>query len=383
MIKRKIAIIHDWLTFYGGAERVLKQLLKTFPMADVFTMVDFLPEKDREFLSNTRITTSSIQRFPFARTKYRHYLLSMTRAVENFDLSGYDLVISLSHCVAKGVLTGPDQLHICICCSPVRYAWDMQHEYLEQANLDRGLKGFVARRILHKMRIWDSRTADGVDYFVAISSFIKRRIQKVYRRDSLVIYPSVSIDDFTLSLKKDDFYLAASRLVPYKRVDLVVEAFAQMPDKKLIVIGDGPDLKTISQIATENVTILGYQSFEVLRDYMQRAKAFIFSPKEDFGIIPVEAQACGTPVIAYGRGGALETIQGLDTASPTGVFFDEQNPESLQKAIEQFESLPVSICPQACRKNALRFSEERYREEIKRFVDNAWEEFFLEQQALS
>ncbi len=372
---KKIALIHDWLTVYGGAERLLKQLIAIFPTADLFTTVDFLPKKDRTFLSNTKITTSFIQKLPFARKKYRYYLSLMTQAVESFDLSDYDIVISVSHCVAKGVLTGPDQLHICICCSPVRYAWDMQHEYLEESGLDKGLKGFLAKRLMHKMRLWDYRTANSVDHFIAISDFIQRRIHKIYRRSSHTIYPPVDITNFSLNEKKEDFYLTASRFVPYKKMDLIVKTFAQMPHKKLVVIGDGPDFQKVAKNASANVKMLGYQPFEVLQKHMQKAKAFIFAPKEDFGIIPIEAQACGTPVIAYGKGGALETIQGLDSSKPTGLFFYEQSTTALQKAIEQFEALASSPSPSNCRKNALRFSEARYQKEILTFVKKAWSDF--------
>jgi len=372
---KKIAIVHEWLTFYGGAERVLKQLLEIYPQADLFTLVDFLPKKDRSFLAKTRIKTSFMQRLPFARKKYRHYLALMPHAIESFDLSEYDIILSSSHCVAKGVLTGPDQLHICLCHSPIRYAWDMQHEYLEQSGLNKGLKGFIAKRLMHKMRLWDCRTAYGVDHFIAVSHFIKKRIHKVYRRDSQVIYSPVNINSFTICNKKEDFYLAASRLVPYKKIDLIVKAFAKMPTKKLIVIGDGPDFQKTAKIATPNVKMLGYQPFEVLLDHMQKAKAFIFAPKEDFGIIPIEAQACGTPVIAYGRGGALETIQGLDSPAPTGLFFYEQSIEAIKQAINQFENLSLPPLPKDCRENALRFSEERYKKEVSTFVDRAWSDF--------
>ena len=250
----------------------------------------------------------------------------------------------------------------------MRYAWDLQHQYLRESGLDKGLKGWAARWMLHKIRMWDVRTANGVDEFVAISNFVARRIWKVYRRESKVIYPPVDVASFGLQRDKQDFYLAASRMVPYKRMDLIVEAFGQMPDKKLVMIGDGPDFAKVRTKAGANVTLLGYQDFHVLRDHMQRARAFIFAAEEDFGIAPVEAQACGTPVIAFGKGAALETIRGLDSDRPTGVFFAEQNVAAIKHAVERFEREGASIAPEACRENATRFSIEKFREQFSEFV---------------
>lgn len=365
----RVAIVHDWLVTYAGAERVLEQILNVYPNADLFSLVDFLPENQRAFIKNKPVNNSFIQRLPLARKKYRHYLPLMPLAVEQFDLSNYDLIISSSHAVAKGVITGPDQLHISYVHSPIRYAWDLQHQYLREAGLDKGFKGWLVRKMLHKIRLWDYRTANGVDEFIANSQFIARRIWKVYRREAAVIYPPVDVKMFSLYEKKEDFFLTASRMVPYKKIDLIVEAFSQMPDKKLVVIGDGPDYKKISSKADKNVELLGYQPSEVLKDYMQRAKAFVFAAEEDFGIIPVEAQACGTPVIAYGKGGALETVCGLESDKPTGVFFKEQSVDSLISAVKVFEEEENNIIPSVCRENALRFSPERFCKEFKEFVE--------------
>lgn len=363
----KIAIIHDWLTVYAGAEKTLEQMLKLYPQADIFTIVDFLPQKDRKFLTGHKITTSFIQNLPFAQSKYRNYLPLMPLAIEQFDLSSYSLVISSSHAVAKGVITGPDQKHICLCYSPIRYAWDLQHQYLRESGLDKGLKGWMARSMLHKIRLWDLRTANGVDDFIAISDFIARRIWKVYRRESVVIYPPVDVEAFKLHENKEDFYLTASRMVPYKKIDLIVEAFSAMPDKKLIVIGDGPDFEKIRAYAGPNVTLMGYQSFEVLRDHMQRARAFVFAAEEDFGIAPVEAQACGTPVIAFGKGGALETV--ADGVS--GLFFDTQSVESLCEAVGRFETMKFN--PTDISIHARKFSEERFLAQMKSFLQEKLE----------
>ncbi|OGQ55902.1 MAG: glycosyl transferase family 1 [Deltaproteobacteria bacterium RIFCSPLOWO2_02_FULL_53_8] len=365
----KIAIIHDWLTVYAGAERVLEQMLMCFPDADLFSLVDFIPVNQRSFLQGKIAKTSFIQHIPLARSCYRQYLPLMPLAVEQFDLSGYDLVISSSHAVAKGALTGPDQLHLCMCYSPIRYAWDLQHQYLKESGLNRGVKGWLAKWLLHKIRIWDARTGNGVDEFVAISRFISRRIWKVYRRESTIIYPPVDVNAFELKEKKEDFYLTASRMVPYKKIDLIVDAFSAMPEKQLVVIGCGPEFGKIKAKAGRNITLLGYQNHSVLRDYMQRARAFIFAAEEDFGIVPLEAQSCGTPVIAFAKGGVLETIRGLDDPKPTGVFFDDQSIPAIKAAVSSFEQEVARISPGACRANALRFAPERFRAEFKAYVE--------------
>ena len=374
----RIAIVHDWLVVYAGAERVLEQMLACYPDADLFSLVDFLPLGQRDFIYNKPVTTSFIQRLPRARKKYRGYLPLMPLAIEQLDLSDYDLVLSSSHAVAKGVLTGPDQLHLCMCYSPIRYAWDLQHQYLREAGLERGVKGWVAKLILHYVRLWDVRTANGVDSFIAISHYIARRIRKVYRRESSVIYPPVDVADFPLCRDKEDFYVTASRMVPYKMVDLIVEAFSAMPDKRLVVIGDGPDFAKVRAKAGPNVQLLGFAGAEVLRDHLQRARAFVFAAEEDFGIAPLEAQACGTPVIAFGKGGALETIVPLPEAEragsstvPTGVFFYEQSVAAIIAAVERFEGAGAAITPQVCRENALRFAPERFRAEFTAFVERA------------
>jgi glycosyltransferase involved in cell wall biosynthesis len=367
----KIAVVHEWFTAWAGSENVVEQILACFPEADLFALVDFLPERDRLRIGGKRVNTSFIQHLPLARTRYRGYLPLMPLAVEQFDLSGYDLVISNSHAVAKGVLTGPNQLHVSYVHSPMRYAWDLQHQYLRESGLDRGVKGLLAKWMLHRMRMWDVRTANGVDHFVTNSNYIAARIRKVYRRDAVVIYPPVDVDAFTLREKKDDYYVTASRLVPYKKVDVVVEAFAGMPDKKLIVIGDGPGLGKLRAKAHKNVTFLGYQERDALARHLQAARAFIFAAEEDFGILPVEAQACGTPVIAYGRGGVTESVRGIDTDDPTGLFFAEQSPTAIRAAVADFEATAGRFSPLACRRNAERFSVGRFRESFSAYVREA------------
>jgi len=365
----KVAIVHDWLVTYAGAERVLEQMLAVYPDADLFSLIDFVPEQERAFLGNRPVRTSFLQRLPGVRRRYRSFLPLMPLAIEQFDLSGYDLVLSSSYAVAKGVITGPDQLHLCMCHSPVRFAWDLQHQYLREAGLEKGVGSMLVRYMLHRLRVWDLRTANGVDGFIAISRFIRRRIWKVYRRRSVVIYPPVDISAFTPGGVREEFYVTASRMVPYKRIDLIVEAFAAMPQRKLVVIGDGPEARRIRSRGARNIEFLGQQPFEILRDHLRRAKAFVFAAEEDFGIAPLEAQACGTPVIAYGKGGALETIRGPGEVSPTGIFFQEQSVSSLVNAVEMFERDRGSIDPAACRQNAERFAPQRFRHEFSAYVD--------------
>ena len=371
----KIAIVHEWLVTYGGSEKVVEQILSLFPEADIFTLVDFLPARDRIFLSGKHIKTSFIQLMPFARKYYRQYLPFMPLAIEQFDLSKYDLVLSSNHAVAKGVLTGPHQLHISYIHSPMRYAWEMQHQYLNEAGLDKGVLTWPTRWLLHQLRMWDFRTSHGVNYFIANSEFVAQRIWKAYRREAKVIYPPVQITKFSFQEKKDNYYLAASRMVPYKKMDLIVESFNHMPDKRLVVIGDGPELHKIKKKANRNIEILGYQPDEVLHEHLQRTKAFVFAALEDFGIIPVEAQACGTPVIAYRQGGVSETIRGLEHKEPTGVFFLEQTVNAIIEAITKFEDHEGEINPESCRANSERFSSQRFCTEYSRFIEENWERF--------
>jgi len=373
----KIAIVHDWLYTYAGAEKVLEQIIVCFPDADLFSLIDFLPSDQRDFIQDKPVTTSFIQKLPFVKSKHRHYLPLMPLAVEQFDLSTYDIVISSSHAVAKGVLTSPHQLHICYCHSPIRYAWDMQHQYLREANLDKGIKSWVTRYLLHKIRLWDYRTANGVNHFIANSHFIADRIYKVYRREATVIYPPVDIAKFTLPLQKSgDYYLAASRLVPYKKMSLIAEAFTKMPDKRLIIVGAGTEEDKIRKISSgaDNISYLGFVEDSRLIELIQQAKAFVFAAEEDFGIIPVESQACGTPVIAFKRGGSCETVIDSLAGSSTGLFFEEQTIDSLINAIKSFEQIPA-ITAGNCRKNAEKFSVEVFRENFNRFVIDKYTEF--------
>ncbi|MFQ1618098.1 glycosyltransferase family 4 protein [Aeromonas veronii] len=373
----KLSVVHEWLLSYAGSEQVSANILDIFPQAKLYSVVDFLTDKQRAFFGGRHAQTTFIQKLPGAHKHYQKYLPLMPLAIEQLDVSDSHIVISSAHAVAKGVLTGPDQLHISYVHSPMRYAWDLQHQYLRESGLNKGLKGLITKWLLHKLRLWDYRTANGVDHFVANSKFIARRIKKIYGREATVIYPPVAVEDYPCVEKKEDFYFTASRMVPYKKMDLIVEAFTKMPEKKLVVIGDGGEYKKIAAIAAghTNITLLGYQPFDVLKSHMQRAKAFVFAAEEDFGITPVEAQACGTPVIAYGKGGVLETVRPLGNIEPTGLFFNEQTVESLCAAVNQFEQQTGMLQSVFCRKNAERFSSARFERELTLFVEAKWQQF--------
>ncbi|HCI9486197.1 MULTISPECIES: glycosyltransferase family 4 protein [Raoultella] len=370
-----VGIIADWLVTYAGAEKVIAEFINLYPTSDLYSVVDFLSDEHRELFKGKKATTTFIQSLPKAKNKYKTYLPLMPLAVEQLDVSKHDIILSSSHAVAKGVLTGPDQLHISYVHSPIRYAWDLQHQYLREAGIDKGMKGFLAKWLLHKIRIWDCRTVNGVDHFIANSQFIARRIKKVYGRDADVIYPPVDIERFQLNGNKDNYYFTASRMVPYKRMDLIVDAFSQMPDKKLVVIGDGPEMKKIKEKATSNIEILGYQSDTIMKEHMQKAKAFVFAAEEDFGITPVEAQACGTPVIAFGKGGALETVIEFGKNNPTGLFFNKQSTLEIMNAVNKFEAISDKISPLDCCNNAKRFSIEVFQSNIEQYISNKWADF--------
>ncbi|MGA0559393.1 glycosyltransferase family 4 protein [Larkinella sp. VNQ87] len=364
MLDKKIALVHEWLVTFAGSESVVEQMLALYPQSDLFTLVDYLPDAQRPLVQGKRATTSFIQKLPWAKSKYRSYLPLMPLAVEQFDLSAYDVILSSSHAVAKGVLTGPNQLHICYCHSPMRYAWDLYHQYLNESGLKTGLSGAVAKLILHYIRLWDYQSAQRVDYFVANSRYIARRIRKVYGRDAHVIYPPVDTELFTLDARKDNYYLTASRMVPYKKINLIVEAFAAMPDKRLVVVGDGPDFDKIKRLATPNIELVGFQPNNSLTLYMQKAKAFIFAAEEDFGITPVEAQACGTPVLAFGKGGVRESV--ID--QKTGLFFNRQEVTSLRECVRRFEQNADQFDPVLIRQHAEGFSRANFQQAFEQFV---------------
>lgn len=366
-----VGLVHDWLPLYAGAERVLEQMIQVLPGADLYSLIDFVPEEQRGFLDGKSVNTSFIQNLPFAESSYRYYLPLAPFAIEQFDLYGHDIVLSSSYAVAKGALTRSDQLHISYVHSPIRYAWDLQFQYLKQRGLRSGLRGLIARIVLHYMRLFDSTTANRVDLFIANSKHVARRIWKTYRRKACVIYPPVDTSKFQLHEDKDSYYVAMSRLVEYKRMDLIVQAFSEMPDKELIVIGDGPEFDRLEKMAGPNVSLLGYQPDEAVQHYMQQARAFVFAAEEDFGIVPVEAQACGTPVIAYGKGGARETV----IPGVTGLFFEEQSVQALASAVERFEARREQFTPSLIRQHAEQFSVERFQEELSQVIERSYGAF--------
>lgn len=363
----KVAIIHDWLTIYGGSESIVRILHEMFPEAPVYTTVYDKKNMPADF-AQMDIRPSFLQHYPFAKKKYTMYLPFMPRAFESFDLSGYDLVISSNTSCSKGVLTGAQTLHICYCNTPMRYGWDFYHEYIrEKGKLGR----FLISCMMKKIRLWDRLSADRVDRFIANSHNVAARIRKHYRRESHVIYPPVRTHLFTPGSGEHTgggYYLAVSRLVPYKRIDLLVEAFSEL-GLPLTIIGDGSERKELEKRASSNIQFLGRLEDDMVLKYMQGARAFLFPGEEDFGITPIEAQACGVPVIAYGRGGALETVQD----GKTGLFFPEQTKESVIEAVKRFETMRFD--PAEIVRHAEKFSEERFRKELKAYILEEYRKF--------
>lgn len=371
----KIAIIHDWLVTFGGAERLLLQILDCYPTADLFCLIEGLPKDIREkFSRNTKSTF--IQHLPRAKKWYWYYAPFMPIAIEQIDLTNYDLVLSCSHAFAKGVICHPNQLHIAYIHSPMRFVYDLQHDYYQNFSFKNGIKRWLSAGVFHYLRMWDMRTINNVDHLIANSNFIRKRITKCYRRTSELIYPGIDTERFQFKANKQSYYLAGSFMTPFKRLDLIVSAFNQMPEKKLLLFGSGPQEKYLKKLAGSNVTFLGRASDEDLVKLLQNARAFLFAATEDFGMIMAEAQSCGTPVIAYKKGGATEIIKDVDISTePTGLFFEELTSESIQHAIKKFEREETSIHPINCRKNAMRFDilhfKKQYIDTIKRY----WEQW--------
>ncbi len=362
----KSAIVHDWLVSYGGAEIVLEEIYRLYP-SPIYTLLCNGTGSLKEPLKNAEIYTSFIQKLPFSKKYYRYYLPLFPLAVEQFDLSQYDVIISSSHAVAKGVLRHSRQVHICYCHTPIRYAWDLYHQYIRQLRLDRGVRGFLAKIFLHYIRMWDYASSQRVDHFIANSLSVAERIRKIYGRSAEVIYPPIDVEFFNVSKDREDYYITVSRLVPYKRIDIIVSTFSFIKDRKLLVIGDGPDYERLKKDASKNVEFLGYVNREELKLYLMKAKAFIYMAEEDFGMAMVEAQACGVPVIAYGRGGANEVV----VDRKTGILFWEQSQTELLRAIKDFERSESKFSPEVIRLNAERFRREVFREKFKAFVENS------------
>jgi glycosyltransferase involved in cell wall biosynthesis len=365
----KKALISDWYYVNGGAEKVIHSLNSIWNDFDHFALIDFLNKEDQKFILNGKsVKTSFIQKLPTAKKNHRKFLQLFPLAIERFDLSDYELIISSSSSIAKGVRTRKNQLHICYCHSPMRYAWDLQEQYLKDAGLNKGLKGMYAKYVLNKMKKWDVSNSENVDFFIANSNYIAQRIKRIYNREATVIYPPVDIEFFSLEEQKEEYYFTASRLVLYKKTQLIVEAFNEMPHLKLIIAGEGPELKKLKEIAKSNIEFVGFVDNLKLKNLMQKAKGFVFAAEEDFGITPVEAQACGTPVIAFGKGGALETVVG----NKTGIFFNEQSVQNIKEAITTFED--IKFDPKTIRENTIKFSKDRFENEIKSFVETKFKE---------
>jgi glycosyltransferase involved in cell wall biosynthesis len=354
---------------------VLAEILRCLPQADLYALVDHMPAAQRAPLGGRVARTTFLQHMPGIASHLAWYLPLMPVAIEQFDLTGYPLVISSSHAVAKGVIVAPDALHLSYVHSPMRYAWDQQFEYLRAENAEGGLKGFLLRGLLHRLRLWDHRSSAGVDHYAANSAFVAQRIAKAYRRDAEVIHPPVDIETYVPGGAKDDYYIAVSRLVGYKRVDLLVEAFRDLPERRLLVVGDGPELAKLRAGAPANVEFAGHLPQAQLLDRLQRARAFLFAGVEDFGIALVEAMACGTPVIALRRGGGAETVAGLDAAEPTGVFFEEQSAAAVAAAVREFERQAGRITAAACRRRAEGYGAPRFRAGFGAFVARHWREW--------
>ena len=372
-------VIHDWLYTYAGSERVLEAILQCLPAERIFALVDFLEGPGRFFLQGLPVTTSFLQRLPLSRTHRRFYLPLMPLAVESLDVSAADLVVSSSAAIAKGVRTHRGQLHLCYCHSPARYAWDLTSDYLSSRGWSGAVKNTLARLAFRYFRRWDAASARRVDHFITNSRYNAGRLQRFYGRDSTVIYPPVDVARFPLQENKEDFLVTVSRLVPYKKVDLIAAACARA-GKRLVVVGEGPELSKVMALQGGKIAVLGYQPNHVVVDLVRRAQGFIFAAREEFGIVAVEAQAAGTPVIAFGAGGSLETVQGVfpgDRPRPdtTGVFFREQTLPSILEALKWFDQCRAEISPRACRDHARGFDRARFQKEFRQFVDDKWGEF--------
>ena len=359
----KVAIVHYWLVGMRGGEKVAEALCELFPQADIYTHV-YDPDAVSAVIRQHRVFTTFIQKLPQAKKLYQRYLPLMPIALEQLDLREYDLVISSESGPAKGVLTSPHTLHICYCHTPMRYLWDMYPDYRQGA-------GRITRALMplltHYLRMWDQFSANRVDYFVANSHYVAKRIAKHYRRTAEVVYPPVETESFELSEQQGDFYLFLGQLVRYKRCDLAIEAFNRM-GKPLVVIGQGEELSALKVKAGPSIQFLGRQSSDVMRSHFAQCRALIFPGEEDFGIVPLEAMASGRPVIAYARGGALETV----VEGTTGLFFKEQTVESLMAAVEKFETMQAQFVPEIIRNHACQFSRAQFLNEMQRVIDTAW-----------
>ena len=391
----KVALIHDWLTGMRGGEKCLEVLCDLYPNADIFTLLHNKGTVSN-LIEEKNIKTSFVQKLPFLK-KYRHFLPLFPTAIESFNLNGYDLVISVNHCVAKGVITNPETMHICYCLTPMRYVWDMYYSYF-----DENRPGYIGRKIIpffaNYLRMWDVTSSRRVEHFVAISHFVAKRILKYYGRKSEVVYPPVDCSAFKISDNVEEYYLMVTAFAPYKRVDLAIQAFNRLR-LPLIIIGSGQDEKRLKELSASNVEFLGWQSDEKVSEYYSKCKALIFPGEEDFGIVPLEAQASGRPVIAYGKGGVCETIIAANPqnntrqvshleangrqaemhddpengrGNATGIFFYEQTVDAIVDAVKEFEKIAQSFDSQNIRNHALKFDKPIFKERIKNCIDGMY-----------
>ena len=368
----KVAIVHDWFVVKGGAEKVVKQMLECYPNAEVFSLFDFLSPEDRnEIMKDKQVNVSFMQKLPFAKKNYRYFFPIFSRAIESISLKGFDLIISSSHAVAKGILTEPNQIHICYCHTPVRYAWDMKEDYMKM--VPPGVRNIVSWR-LNKLQKWDKENSNNVTKYIANSNNISIRIKNNYNRNSIVVYPPVDTDYFKPKNKNDQKespFLIVSRLVPYKKIDLIIRVFNKFPHLKLNIIGDGPEFFELKHLAKSNIKLLGYQSDTSVRTYYQNARAVLLAAIEDFGITSAEAQACGTPVIALKKGGYTETV----LEDKTGVFFNEQNEVELEKSLHHFIAIESTFNKAEIRTHAEKFKIDRFKNEFSSIVNDTIEKY--------
>ena len=366
----RVALVHDWLDTWGGGEAVLAELLGMFPDADVHTLIDVMPARERARLNAGRVIESSLASLPAATRWFRYAAVVWPQVVERFDLSAYDLVISDSHAVAKGVHRAPHARHLCYCHTPARFAWAMGDIYRERAARGSSARRAVARALLDRFRRWDLSAARGVDRFVANSKHIAAAIKSCYGRDADVVYPPVDVARFVPSRSvRGDYFVTVSRLVPYKRVDLLLEAFRRLPELSLVVIGEGPERAELMRRAPANVEWRGFVDDAELAATLAGAQAFVYAAQEDFGIALVEAQAAGTPVIALANGGAPEIVRGLGAPDHTGVLFESQTTEAIVAAVRTFVQMGEQMSRDACRANALRFAPEHFRAGVARAIE--------------
>lgn len=363
----KLALVHDWLPFMGGAERVLENFVRLYPNAPIYTTI-YNESKIDGPISEAKIITSHLQKKNKEITNHRKLFPFVPTAIESFDLNEYDIVLSDSSSVAKGVITNPNTMHVCYCHSPMRYGWEFSHEYAGKMAGKGNLKRKILSYFLTLIRLWDRVSSDRVDYFIANSENVAKRIWKHYRRECVVIHPPVRCNLFDISDIDEDYFLIVSRLQEYKRIDIAIEAFNEL-GLPLVIIGDGPDAEKLKKMAKENIKFLGRANDDVVKEHYARCKAFLFTGEEDFGITPLEAMASGRPVIAYKKGGALETV----IENETGIFFENQNYKELIEAINKFNSMKFD--KNVIREHALKFDEKVFQEKISNYVNEKYEEF--------